>query len=89
MLRNILCKKLGVQAPGLSFKPYPGELGERLYNEISQQAWEAWLTEQTKLINEYRLNLMEPKARMFLEKEMHQFLWCENKDENHGFKENT
>ena len=52
--RHIMCHKLGKTLPGLKQAPYPGALGERIYNEISAEAWESWLSQQTMLINEYR-----------------------------------
>jgi Fe-S cluster biosynthesis and repair protein YggX len=75
MARLIHCKKLNIEAEGFDQAPYPGELGQRVYNEISCQAWGEWLTHQTMLINEYRLSLIDPKAREFLETEMIKFLF--------------
>jgi Fe-S cluster biosynthesis and repair protein YggX len=75
MARNVNCKKLKVEAPGLAASPYPGELGQRIFEQISQQAWQLWLNQQTMLINEYRLSLIDPKAREFLTKEMEKFLF--------------
>ena len=75
MARMVQCKKLNTEAEGLDFIPYPGDIGERIYNEISQQAWDQWLGHQTMLINEYRLSLIDPKAKEFLEKEMIKFLF--------------
>lgn len=75
MSRTVYCKKLNKNALGLARAPYPGELGDKIYTEISQEAWELWLGHQTMLINEYRLSLIDPKAREFLEKEMHKFLF--------------
>jgi len=59
----------------LTFQPYPGELGKRIYENISQEIWATWLQHQTMLINENRLNLSEPAAREFLVKEMESFLF--------------
>ncbi|WP_304985273.1 oxidative damage protection protein [Coxiella-like endosymbiont] len=73
--RRIFCQKLGKEADKLNYQPYPGELGKRIYEQISEQAWEAWLSHQTMLINEYRLNLIDPKTRYFLEQEMEKFLF--------------
>lgn len=72
MTRTIFCIKLNRQAEGLDFVPYPGELGTRIYENISKEAWQEWLAKQIMLINEYRLNLSEPSARSFLSKEMEQ-----------------
>lgn len=75
MTRMIDCAKLKKQAAGLEYQPYPGELGKRIYAEISQEAWQQWLAHQTMLINEYRLNMLDPKAREFLAREMELFLF--------------
>ena len=75
MMRRVFCKKLKKEADGLSYPPYPGELGNRIYKHISKQAWQGWLLYQTTLINEYRLSLIDHKARRFLEQEMIQFLF--------------
>ena len=76
MTNIVHCQKLLKEAEGLSKPPYPGELGLHIYEHISQEAWNLWLTHQTMLINEYRLSLIDPKAREFLEKEMKQFLFA-------------
>ena len=75
MTRMIFCQKLQQQAEGLATPPYPGELGQRIYAHISKQAWQLWIEHQTRLINEYRLNLMEAKSRQFLIQEMEKFLF--------------
>jgi Fe-S cluster biosynthesis and repair protein YggX len=76
MSRTIHCAKLGTDAEGLDFAPWPGPLGQRIYAEISKLAWQQWLAHQTMLINEYRLNPLEPKARQFLAVEMENFLFA-------------
>lgn len=75
MARKIQCAKLKREADGLEFTPYPGELGDRIYQNISLEAWQEWLKHQTMLINEYRLTPVDPKARKFLEEEMEKFLF--------------
>lgn len=77
MARRIFCKKLYKKADALDYQPYPGELGQRIYEQISKQAWKAWLSHQTMLINEHRLSLIDPRARHFLEQEMKKFLFLE------------
>jgi Fe-S cluster biosynthesis and repair protein YggX len=69
------CIKLGREAEGLDFPPYPGELGKRIFESVSKQAWQSWLSHQTMLINEYRLTPIDPKARKFLEQEMAKFFF--------------
>lgn len=77
MTRMVQCALLKKEAPGLDYKPYPGELGQRIYDEISLQAWQQWIAHQTMLINENRLTPIEPAAREFLEREMEKFLFGE------------
>ena len=77
MTRTVFCHKLKTELPGLSFAPYPGSLGQRIFNEISETAWKQWLNHQTMLINEYRFSMLDPKARQFLAQEMEKFLFGE------------
>lgn len=89
MTRQVLCKKLNIESEGLDFQPYPGELGQRIYDTISKAAWQQWLQHQTMLINEYRLNALEAKAREFLEAEMVKFLFGEGSEKPQGFSPPT
>jgi Fe-S cluster biosynthesis and repair protein YggX len=66
MTRMVNCVKLGREAEGLDFPPYPGEMGKRLYENVSKEAWAAWLRHQTMLVNENRLSMADPRARMWL-----------------------
>jgi Fe-S cluster biosynthesis and repair protein YggX len=75
MARKIQCLFLKREADGLDYMPYPGELGKRIYNNISKEAWAQWVAHQTMLINENRLTPIEPKARAFLVAEMEKFLF--------------
>ncbi len=75
MTRTVHCKKLDKELPGLERQPYPGELGKKVFDSISQQAWQDWLKQQTILINEYRLSMIDPKAQSFLKEEMEKFLF--------------
>lgn len=75
MSRKVHCVKLDKEAEGLNAVTYPGELGKRIYEQVSQEAWQMWLSHQTMLINEYRLTPIEPKAREFLEEEMEKFFF--------------
>jgi len=75
MSRTVQCVKLQCDAEGLDFAPYPGELGKRIYERVSKEAWRQWLAHQTMLINENRLSPLDPKARKFLEGEMEKFLF--------------
>jgi Fe-S cluster biosynthesis and repair protein YggX len=73
--RKVYCAKLKKEADGLAFAPYPGEMGVRIMNEVSVEAWKQWLAQQTILINEYRLSSMDPKAKLFLREQMEEFLF--------------
>lgn len=75
MSRTVKCQLLGKEMTGLDYAPYPGELGQKIYDNISQEAWQKWLGHQTMLINEYRLTPMEPEARKYLEAEMEKFFF--------------
>jgi Fe-S cluster biosynthesis and repair protein YggX len=75
MPRHIHCVKLNREAEGLDAPPFPGAKGERIYREISREAWETWLGQQTMLINEYRLTPFEAKSKAFLEMEREKFLF--------------
>ncbi|HZD53971.1 MAG TPA: oxidative damage protection protein [Woeseiaceae bacterium] len=74
-MRTVNCVVLGREAEGLEYMPYPGELGRRIYENVSKEAWQRWVQHQTMLINEYRLTPIEPEARKFLETEMEKFFF--------------
>jgi len=75
MARTVHCVLLDKEAEGLDYAPYPGELGQRIYEQVSKEAWQRWLAHQTMLINEYRLTPIEPDARKFLVEEMQKFFF--------------
>ena len=75
MSRTVNCQLLNEEAEGLPFAPYPGDLGQRIFENISQQGWQRWLAHQTMLINENRLSPINPDHRAFLEQEMIKFLF--------------
>ena len=77
MSRTVNCVILKAEAEGLDFAPYPGELGQKIYDSVSKEAWQRWLGHQTMLINEYRLTPIEPEARKFLETEMEKYFFGE------------
>lgn len=85
MTRTVHCVKLDREAEGLDFAPWPGELGKRIYDEISREAWNQWMAHQTTLINENRINPLDPKARDFLATEMRKFLFGEGSAPPPGF----
>jgi len=79
------CVKLGREAEGLRAPPYPGALGKRIYESVSAEAWQGWVKHQTMLINEYRLNMMDSKARQFLAQEMEKYFFGEGSAKPSGF----
>lgn len=85
MSRTVQCAKFGREAEGLDFPPWPGELGKRIYENISKEAWALWLQHQTMIINEYRLNAMDPKAREMIATEMEKFLFGEGSEKPGGY----
>ena len=76
MSRIVHCVKLGRDLPGLAQAPYPGELGERIYNNVSQEAWELWKQHAVILINHYGLSLVDPQAQEFLRTQMEEFFFA-------------
>ena len=87
MTRMVKCVILGEDAEGLDRPPYPGPIGQRVFENVSKLAWQRWLGHQTMLINEYRLSPIDPKARQFLEKEMEKFFFGEGSEKPPDFKE--
>ena len=85
MSRTVNCVILGKEAEGLDYAPYPGELGQRIYENVSKAGWQRWLAHQTMLINEYRLTPMEPAARKFLEGEMEKYFFGGGSETPEGF----
>ena len=87
MSRTVQCIILKKEAEGLAFQPYPGELGKRIFDNVSQKAWQKWLAHQTMLINEMRLSPINPEHRKFLENEMEQFFFGEGSATPEGYVE--
>jgi len=85
MARTIQCTHLHKEGEGLDFAPYPGELGKRIYNEISKEAWQLWMKHQTMLVNENRLNLADARARQYLARQMEQFFFGGGGDQVQGY----
>jgi len=85
MARTVDCIKLGREAEGLDIQPYPGELGERIFEQVSKEAWQQWLAHQTMLINENRITPIDPKARKFLVTEMEKFFFGEGSEKPEGY----
>lgn len=87
MTRTVQCVVLKREAPGLDRPTYPGELGRRIFENVSKEGWARWVTHQTMLINEYRLTPVDPKARQFLEGEMEKFFFGAGADKPAGYVE--
>jgi Fe-S cluster biosynthesis and repair protein YggX len=85
MTRKVQCILLGEQLEGLAFQPYPGDLGKRIFDNVSQQGWQRWLAHQTMLINENRLSPINPEHRKFLETEMEKFFFGEGSELPEGY----
>jgi Fe-S cluster biosynthesis and repair protein YggX len=85
MARTVNCVMLKKEADGLDFAPYPGELGARIYNNVSKEAWAAWLKHQTMLVNENRLNLADARARQYLARQMERYFFGEGVDQPAGY----
>lgn len=85
MPRTVRCVRLKCEAEGLDRVPYPGELGQRIFENVSKPAWQEWLRLQTMLINENRLSPLDPKARKFLEGQMEGFFFGEGAEMPAGY----
>ncbi|MGL4997290.1 MAG: oxidative damage protection protein [Deefgea sp.] len=85
MSRTVQCVKLGREAEGLDFPPLPGELGKKVYDAVSKEAWAAWVKHQTMLINENRLSLADPSARKYLQQQLENYFFGSGADAIQGF----
>ena len=85
MARIIHCIKLNKEAEGLDFAPMPGELGKKLWQEVSKEAWAGWLKQQTMLINENRLNMADARAPQYLLKQLEKYFYGQGADTAQGF----
>jgi Fe-S cluster biosynthesis and repair protein YggX len=81
----VKCIKLGREAEGLDFPPVPGELGKRLWESVSKEAWQQWQKHQTMLVNENRLNLADVRARKYLLSQMESYFFGEGADQPAGY----
>ena len=75
--RKVMCKKLQKELPGLDEPPWPGELGQRIYENVSKEAWKLWIEHSKMIMNEYRLNPLDPEAQRIMEEQMEQFFFGE------------
>jgi Fe-S cluster biosynthesis and repair protein YggX len=85
MARMVQCIKLGKEAEGLDFPPYPGELGKKIWEGVSKEAWGAWVKHQTMLVNENRLNLADARARKYLAAQMESYFFGDGGDKPQGY----
>ena len=85
MSRIVFCQRLKKEAPGMAFQLVPGELGKRIFDNISQEAWAEWQKKQTMLINENRLNLMDARARKYLAEQMEKHFFEGGADQIAGY----
>ena len=81
MARTVNCIKLGREAEGLDFPPYPGALGQRIYESVSKEAWQQWIKLQTMIINENRLNLVDAKHRKYLSEQVEKHFFGDGADQ--------
>lgn len=77
MPRMVKCVKMGRELEGMKWKPFNDALGQRVFENVSQEAWKLWLEHSKMLINEYRLDLMTPKAQQILKEQLEQFFFGE------------
>ena len=85
MARTVNCIKLGREAEALDFPPYPGELGQRIFNSVSKEAWQQWVRMQTMIINENRLNLADPEHRKYLKDQIEKHFFGSGADQVQGY----
>jgi len=85
MTRKVKCVKLGKESDGLDFPPLPGQLGQRIFDGVSKQAWQQWLAHQTMLINEKRLSVVNPEHKAYLAEQMEKFLFGGDVDQPEGY----
>ena len=85
MTRIVQCVKLGKELPGLKFAPLPNALGQKIFDNVSQEAWNGWLSYQTMLINENRLSLADARAREYIAGQMENYFFGEQVDGISGY----
>ena len=85
MARTVQCVYLKREADGLDFSVYPGELGKRIYDNVSKEAFEAWKKHQTMLVNENRLNLADARSRQYLARQMENFFFGGGAEQPSGY----
>lgn len=89
MTHTVVCTKYNKELPGLPVPPLPGAKGQKIFETVSQQAWQEWMQHQTRLINEKHLNMMDPESRKYLAEQMDKFLSGQEYDQAEGYVPNT
>ena len=85
MARTVHCVKLNKEAEGLDFPPYPGDMGKKIFENVSKEAWSGWLEHQTMLVNENRLSLVDPQARKYLTEQTEAYFFGDGADKAEGY----
>ena len=85
MARSVQCIHLHKEAEGLDYAPYPGDLGLKIYNQVSKEAWQLWMKHQTMLVNENRLNLADQRSRAYLVRQMENFFFGDGAEKPAGY----
>ena len=85
MARTVHCIKLNKEAEGMDFPPVPGDMGKKIYESVSKEAWAAWMKHQTMLVNENRLNLADLRARKYLAQQMEKHFFGDGADAAMGY----
>ena len=85
MTRMVQCIKLNKEAEGLERPPYPGELGKKIWESVSKEAWQGWINHQTMLVNENRLNLADARARKYLATQLEAYFFGDGGDSAAGY----
>lgn len=88
-MRKVNCVILGEELEGLDFPPYPGEFGQRVFENVSKQSWDRWIGHQTMLINENRINTLNPEGRKYLREQCEKFLFSQDYDQPGGYVKPT
>lgn len=84
-MRTVYCQRYREELPGLDAPPFPGKRGQLVYEQVSRKAWDEWQVQQTMLINEKQLNMMDKDARLYLNDQMDRFLRGEATDRAEGY----
>jgi Fe-S cluster biosynthesis and repair protein YggX len=84
-VRMVKCVKLGRELPGLDRPPWKGELGKRVYEHVSKDAWKMWVDHSKMLLNEFRLNPLDPNSQKIMEDQMEQYFFGEGSKAPEGF----